>query len=159
MAVWKRNGEGNDVAVGPDRVATKDPQTQFLASTSALRTSLGADAEVTGRLSFSAPTRIDGKLNGDVKCSDLLVIGETGKIDGNVRATELVVLGTVNGDIRGAQRVEIGPRGRVIGTVETHAIAVREGGKLEGACRVGPPRADVHLLADRRPANEREIDD
>lgn len=159
MAVWKRSGEGNDLVVGPDRVVTTDPQTQFLASSATLRTSLGADAEVTGRLSFNAPTRIDGKLNGDVKCSDLLVIGETGKIEGNVRATELVVLGLVYGDIRGAQRVEIGPRGRVLGTIETQAIAVREGGKLDGACRVGTARADVHVLADRRPGNGQEIDD
>ena len=162
MAVWKRDGESGGIAAPPERTSMVDPQTQFLANTSTLRTSLGADAEVTGRLSFSAPTRIDGKLNGDVKCSDLLVVGETGIIEGNVRASELVVLGTVVGDVRGAQRVEVGPRGRINGTVEAHALAVREGGRLDATCRVATPRADVHFL-DRHRAEENgkqaEIDD
>ncbi len=156
MAVWKRNETGG-VAAQAKPAADAGPQ--FLATTTTLRTSLGADSEVTGKLSFNAPTRIDGKLNGEVSCSDLLVIGETGTVDGNVRATELVVLGKINGDIRGAQRVELGPRGRIDGTVETQALAVQEGGKLEAACRVGPPRADVHVLAEHRSDEEPEVDD
>lgn len=162
MAV--RNGEGHDggVVTATRRTVRVDPQTQFLANTSALRTSLGADAEVTGRLSFNSPTRIDGKLHGDVKCSDLLVVGESGIIEGNVRASELVVLGTVLGDVRGAQRVEVGPRGRVAGTVETHSLAVREGGRLDATCRVATPRADIHFLDQRRAevaSKQVEVDD
>ncbi len=159
MGVWKRNGESGAVAPSPDHTAASEQQTHFLANSTTLRTSLGADAEVTGRLSFNAPTRIDGKLTGDVKCSDLLVIGETGTVDGNVRATELVVLGRIHGDIRGAQRVEIGPLGRVNGTIETNALAVREGGRLDAACRVVSPRADVHILAKRREEDAPEVDD
>lgn len=161
MAVWKRNGEGGGtVASPPNKTAVPEQQTHFLANNTTLRTSLGADAEVTGRLSFNAPTRIDGKLHGDVKCTDLLVIGETGTVDGNVHATELVVLGRIHGDIRGAHRVEIGPRGRVNGTIETQALAVREGGRLDAACRVVSPRADVHVLAPRRESGPAaDIDD
>lgn len=163
MGVWKRGSEGGEITAAPERTAVVDPQTQFLANTSALRTSLGADAEVTGRLSFNAPTRIDGKLHGEVKCSDLLVVGETGIVEGNIRATELVVLGTVHGDIRGAQRVEVGPRGRIRGTVEAHALAVREGGRLEAACRIATPRADVHFLdahrSDAAAGRPAEVDD
>ncbi len=161
MGVWKRSGDsGGTVAPPPNKVATTDQQTKFLANNQTLRTSLGADAEVTGRLSFNAPTRIDGKLNGDVKCTDLLVIGESGTVDGNVNATELVVLGRIHGDIRGAQRVEIGPVGRILGTIETSSLAVREGGKLDAACRVVSARADVHVLPDRREDQARpEVDD
>ncbi len=160
MAVWKRNDGNGAVAPHPARPTAAEQQTHFLANNSMLRTSLGADAEVTGRLSFNAPTRIDGKLKGDVKCTDLLVIGESGTVDGNVNATELVVLGRIEGDIRGAQRVEIGPLGRVTGTIETGALAVREGGRLDAACRVVSPRADVHVLAERRDNGEKpEIDD
>ncbi len=177
MAVWKRGGgsgnvlsnQNRDAKEGGDAVATKPapaavkpeapkpPPAKFLAKSSTLRTQLGADAKVTGKLSFNAPTRIDGKLNGELSCTDLLVIGESGSVDGNVRATELVVLGTVLGDVRGAQRIEIGPQGRIHGTIETHALAVREGGRLDGACRVLPAKADVHVLAKRRA--ETEVDD
>ena len=40
-----------------------------------VRVSLGPDAEVSGKLSFVVPTRIEGKLKGEVRASDLLVIG------------------------------------------------------------------------------------
>lgn len=162
VADWKRDGAGDGGVAIAQRAARVDPQTQFLANTSAMRTSLGADAEVTGRLSFNAPTRIDGKLNGDVKCTDLLVVGESGVIEGSVRASELIVLGTVFGDVRGAQRVEVGPRGRIGGTVETHTLAVREGGRLDATCRVMTPRADVHFLDRHRTgtaSKQAEIDD
>ena len=115
----------------------------------ALRPSLGADTVVSGRLSFTVPTRIDGKLRGEVRASDLLVVGEEGFIEGIVRANKLVVLGEVRGDVQGAERVEIGPGGRLMGTVETHSLVVKEGGCLDGDCRIAPPRAAVHVI---RPA-------
>lgn len=147
MGIWKRDAEGTAAARSTH---ADDPQPEFLTAGTQLRTSLGADSEVTGRLSFSAPTRIDGKLRGEVCATDLLVIGETGMIDGNVRATQLVILGCVKGDVIGAERVEIGPRGRMTGKVETRALVVRAGGLLEADCHVAPPRAQVHFLDAHR---------
>ena len=115
-----------------------------------LRPSLGADTVVSGRLSFTVPTRIDGTLRGEVRASDLLVVGEDGYVEGTVRALKLVVLGEVRGDVQGAERVEIGPGGRLMGTVETHSLVVKEGGCLDGDCRIAPSRATVHQL---RPAS------
>jgi len=112
----------------------------------ALRPSLGADTVVSGRLSFTVPTRIDGKLRGEVRASDLLVVGEEGFIEGIVRALKLVVLGEVRGEVQGAERVEIGPGGRLMGTVETHSLVVKEGGCLDGDCRIAPPRAAVPVM-------------
>jgi len=147
VGIWKREPENAAPARAP-RVET--PRPEFLTAGTQLRTSLGADSEVTGRLSFSSPTQIDGKLKGEVCATDLLVIGETGMIDGNVRANHLVILGRVKGDIIGAEKVEIGPRGKMTGKIETRALIVRDGGKLEADCHVAPPRAQVHFLDARR---------
>ncbi len=107
------------------------------------RSLLGADTVVTGRLSFTVPTRIDGTLRGEVRASELLVIGEAGFVDGTVRAQQLVVLGKMRGDVRGAERVEIGPGGRLTGTIETRSLVVQEGGQLDGDCRIQPGRSNV----------------
>jgi cytoskeletal protein CcmA (bactofilin family) len=111
-----------------------------------LRPSLGADTVVSGRLSFTVPTRIDGKLRGEVRASDLLVVGEAGFIEGVVRALKLIVLGEVRGEVQGAECVEIGPGGRLMGSVETVSLVVKEGGCLDGDCRIAPPRAAVRML-------------
>lgn len=97
----------------------------------------GSDSPITGKLSFSAPARIDGSLRGEVRSSALLVVGEQGRVEGVLRATDLVVLGEVSGEIHCAGRLEIGPGGRVIGRVEAPVLIVNEGAILEAACSVG----------------------
>lgn len=100
--------------------------------------SVGGDhAPITGKLSFSAPTRIDGPLRGEVRSTALIVVGERGSVDGVLRASELLVLGEVRGEIAGVHRLEIGAGGRVYGKVEARSLVVNEGGILEAKCTVG----------------------
>ncbi len=40
-----------------------------------MRTSIGADAVINGKLSFTTPTRVEGKLKGELRCTQLLIIG------------------------------------------------------------------------------------
>jgi cytoskeletal protein CcmA (bactofilin family) len=102
-----------------------------------VRVSLGPDAEVTGKLVFAVPTRIEGKLKGELRASDLLVIGAQAVVHANVHAERLVVLGEVRGHVTGASRVEICAGGRVFGEIETRALVVREGARFEGRSKMG----------------------
>lgn len=99
-----------------------------------LRTSLSADAVVTGKLSFTAPTRIDGKLKGDVRCTDLLVIGATAVVEGSVRAHTVRIEGSVRGEIVETKKAIIRSGGRFIGRIEADMIALEDGGFFEGRC-------------------------
>src|SRR5580765_4640315 len=83
-----------------------------------VRVSLGPDAEVTGKLSFATPTRIEGKLKGEVRASDLLVVGPQAIVQANVQADKLVVLGEIRGQVLGASRIEICAGGKLYGDVE-----------------------------------------
>lgn len=125
------------------------PPANLVVPVPVLRSSLGTDTVVSGRLSFTVPTRIDGKLRGEVRATEMLVVGEEAVVEGIVRALKLVVLGEVRGEVRGAERVEIGPGGRLVGSVETHSLVVKDGGCLDGDCRIAPPRGNVRIL---RPA-------
>jgi cytoskeletal protein CcmA (bactofilin family) len=98
---------------------------------------LGPDAQVTGKLVFSTPTRIEGKLKGELRASDVLVIGTQAVVHANVHAAKLVVLGEVHGSVTGALRVEICAGGRVYGEIETRALVVREGARFEGRAKMG----------------------
>jgi cytoskeletal protein CcmA (bactofilin family) len=144
---------GDSVAKAPEPTRPPGPRatstagtTEVVAPIPALRPALGPDTSVSGRLSFTMPTRIDGKLRGEVHATDLLLIGEQGYVEGVVRAPKLIVLGEVRGDVRGAERVEIAAGGRVMGSVETTSLVVHEGGCLDGDCRIAPPRSTVRVL-------------
>jgi cytoskeletal protein CcmA (bactofilin family) len=102
-----------------------------------VRVSLGPDAEVTGKLSFGTPTRIEGKLKGELRATDLLIIGAQAVVQANVHAEKLVVLGEVRGQVHGASRVEICAGGRLYGDIETKCLVVQEGATFEGRSKMG----------------------
>jgi cytoskeletal protein CcmA (bactofilin family) len=102
-----------------------------------VRVSLGPDARVTGKLVFSVPTRIEGKLKGELRATDLVVIGAQAVVHANVHVEKLVVLGEVHGRVTAVSRVEICPGGRVFGEIETRALVVREGATFEGRSKMG----------------------
>lgn len=114
-----------------------------------VRVSLGPDAEVTGKLSFATPTRIEGKLRGEIRATDLLVIGAQAVIHATVRAQKLVVLGEIRGQVQGANRVEICAGGRLFGDIETQSLVIEEGATFEGQSRMGQQRPES--VATERP--------
>lgn len=147
MGFWKRREnqqETKEERTVPAFTAEAEPA--FLNRAPVVRSSLGPETEVTGRLSFTTPTRIDGILRGEVRATELLVVGESASIDGTIRATHLIILGHVSGDVVNADRVEIGPKGTLRGSLETRALVVQEGGKLYADCRIAPTRANVRVL-------------
>jgi cytoskeletal protein CcmA (bactofilin family) len=108
-----------------------------------IRSFLDPGTEVTGKLNFTTPTRIGGRLRGEVRATDLLVVAPGGVVEGTVRAATLTVGGEVRGQILGAERVEIQPGGRVRGLIETRSLIVPEGAIVDCDVRVGcePARA------------------
>ena len=149
MGIWKRRPW--TVRDAPPRTVAETERggADFLQSSQPLRALLGHESEVSGKLNFSGPARIDGRLRGEVRGADTLVIGESGYDNGTIRATTLVVLGRVEGDVVGAERVEIGPRGALHGSIETRALVVHDGALLDSDCRIAPPRPKVHVLRPR----------
>lgn len=101
-----------------------------------IRVSLGSDAEVSGRLSFTTATRIEGRLKGEVRSVDLLVVGPQAHVEAKVHAQVLVVLGEIQGDVTCTERLDIRKGGRVFGDVKTRALVIEDGGRLEGSCQM-----------------------
>lgn len=110
-----------------------------------IRTVLDQGTQVNGKLSFTAPTRIEGRLRGEVRASDLLEIAACGVVHGSIWAKTLIVAGEVRGQVLGADRVEILEGGRVHGLIETRALVVVEGAIFEGDLRMNREDAAAEL--------------
>ncbi len=119
----------------PKPVAARIPEAGMIGWRE-IRSFLDPGTQVSGKLNFTTPTRIDGRLRGEVRSSDLLIITEGGQLHGTVWPTCLVVAGEVRGQILGAERVEIQAGGRVTGTIETKVLVIVEGATFEGDCRM-----------------------
>ncbi len=92
--------------------------------------------DVAGRLVFTEPASIEGRFRGEVRSSDLVVIAETGVIEGKVFAPRLLVMGELRGDIAGAERVVLGPGSRVYGNIEVRSLTICEGAYFDGGVRM-----------------------
>ena len=95
---------------------------------------LGDGVRIEGTMEFTQTFRVDGEFKGKIVRSDRLVVGEKGKVSGEVEVNSLVVYGIVEGKISVKGAMEVQPKGRVRGDVSlaNAALTVIEGGVMEG---------------------------
>jgi cytoskeletal protein CcmA (bactofilin family) len=94
---------------------------------------ISADLVVTGTLTSSGDIQIDGKVEGNVNTTGL-VIGDKAFIEGDVMAEDVTVRGRVKGSIR-ARKVLLASTCHVEGDILHEAFAVETGAFFEGNCR------------------------
>jgi cytoskeletal protein CcmA (bactofilin family) len=100
------------------------------------RVAVGRNVNVSGKLIFHEPIRIEGRFRGEVRSPELVVVGEEGMIEGKVFAPRLLVMGEVRGDVVGCERMVVGPRAKFYGNIETRNLTVSEGAYVEANVRM-----------------------
>ena len=130
-------------------------------------TLLGKTATLNGDLEFSGGLHLDGRVNGNVRSTaedgGALSVSESGFIEGNVEVTNIVMNGTVNGDMHARDRLVLGGSARVNGNVHYGVIEMAPGavitgkliplGKGPGGRRRGNPARDgLRRLRRQNPA-------
>lgn len=99
-------------------------------------TLLGKSATLNGDLEFSGGLHLDGRVNGNVRsnASDggALSVSESGFIEGTVEVTNIVMNGTVNGDMHARERLVLGGKARVNGNVHYGVIEMAPGAVITG---------------------------
>ena len=97
---------------------------------------IGAATRMDGNVVFQGGLRIDGQVRGDVVAADgaagLLVIGEHGRVDGNIVVVHLVVDGTVQGTATVSNLVELQAKARFSGELRYRAAEIHRGALVEG---------------------------
>jgi cytoskeletal protein CcmA (bactofilin family) len=126
-------GEGFDATASPPSSVSSDPP--WIEER--LRVAVNRNVNVSGRLVFKEPVRIEGHFRGEVSSSELVVISEDGSVGGRVRSPRLVVLGKLKGDIIGCRSVVLGPRSRFEGKIEAENLTICEGAHVDGDLRIG----------------------
>ncbi len=104
-----------------------------------IRVAVGHNINISGKLAFPGPARIDGQFRGEISSTDLVVISETGAVDARVRTPRILILGEFHGEVIGAKAVVVGPAARVQGRVEAENLTVCEGARIEADLTVGRP--------------------
>jgi cytoskeletal protein CcmA (bactofilin family) len=93
---------------------------------------LDAQMFVRGDLTTEGTIRIDGRLEGNITRSDIVVIGAKASVVGNILAREVVVGGSVAGNITAESRVELDSAAVVVGDIIAGSILTHEGAQIRG---------------------------
>jgi len=93
------------------------------------------NTEIKGDLNFKGSFRIDGKFKGTINSNSILVIGNNGKVEADIKIGHIIIDGEAKGNIQASEKVEINASGKVMGTIITPKLAVEEGAYIEANCQ------------------------
>lgn len=96
---------------------------------------LDKDTDIEGNLSFKGSFRIDGHFKGKIDSESILIVGESGKVEADIKIGYVIINGEIKGNIQAREKVEINASGRVIGSIITPKLVVEEGAYLETNCQ------------------------
>ena len=93
---------------------------------------IGPGTIFQGHFHVAGSLKIDGKFEGDIKTDNSLIVGENGRLKTDVRARQVVVNGTMIGNIDALEEVRLGGKGRLLGDVKTPRIHLEPGVVFSG---------------------------
>lgn len=129
IAADSKASEHKPAAVSPKPVASVGSAME--------QATLGATMTVKGDVSGSQAFYVDGRIEGSIRFPEHRVtIGRTGVALANIEAKEVVILGSVTGNIECGDRVEIRSDAVLTGDVVTRRISIDEGALVKGKVEV-----------------------
>jgi cytoskeletal protein CcmA (bactofilin family) len=122
-------------------------------------TVIGQGTVIKGDVEFSGGLHLDGAIRGnvagDTESRSTLTVSEQGAVEGDVRVENLILNGTVVGDVYANERVELAPNARVTGTVYYRLLEMAMGAEVNGQLvhtEEQEPRVLRHEAASTPPA-------
>jgi cytoskeletal protein CcmA (bactofilin family) len=97
---------------------------------------IGKGMHVEGKLSFEGTVTVEGHFTGDVESGGILIIGESGVVDGDISVENVIVHGEVKGSINAKTRAELNKPAKVRGDIFTPNLVICEGVLFEGNCNM-----------------------
>lgn len=105
-------------------------------SASQSATYIGSGSVFRGIFSGKGAFVFCGEIEGDCAIDGPVTLAAGGRWSGTLKATDVIIAGTVEGDVIAAQRVEIAGTARITGSLAGHSIAIAEGAVIEGELKV-----------------------
>ncbi len=94
-----------------------------------------------GKLSFKDTVRIDGGFKGEISSENTLIVGESGEIEALISSKNVVVSGSVVGNIVATDQVVLHKSARVDGDITTPSVVVEKGAVFNGTLSMGGKQA------------------
>jgi cytoskeletal protein CcmA (bactofilin family) len=99
-------------------------------------TVIGTGTTLHGDINFIGGLHIDGEIIGNVVAEQdgvsAITLSERGRIEGDIQVPNIILNGTVVGDVYASQRVELAPKSKITGTVYYNLLEMAMGAEVNG---------------------------
>ena len=92
--------------------------------------------EITGDVKSNGDIRVDGSLTGTLDTKGKVVIGTTGKVNGEVICKNSEVSGTIEGKISVSQLLILKASSKITGDIATTKLSIEPGAVFSGNCKM-----------------------
>ncbi len=114
---------------------------------------ISSGTDITGDIKSGGDLRIDGTLNGNLNTKGKVVIGPTGKVNGEVVCKNSEVSGTVEGKITVHQLLILKVSSKIFGDIVTAKLSIEPGAIFSGNCKM----SDNEINAGKGRESEKTI--
>lgn len=95
---------------------------------------IGKGVSIEGKLTFEDTVRVDGRFKGEINATGILVIGDAGYVEGEIKVGSSIVTGELKGNLEAITKVELRSPAKVFGNIKTPTLIIGEGVIFEGSC-------------------------
>ena len=100
-------------------------------------TVISKGVKIEGKLSCSGSIRIDGDVQGDISSESHVVVGENGRVNGQINAESITIGGQVTGTVRAKEKLVMDSKGNLKGDIITKILLMEAGAIFNGNSKMG----------------------
>ncbi len=93
--------------------------------------------KIDGKLTSSGNIRVEGEIQGDISSQRNVVVGERGKVNGQINADTITIGGKVSGTVRANEKLVLDPNGYLKGDIFTKILVIEAGARFDGKSKMG----------------------
>jgi cytoskeletal protein CcmA (bactofilin family) len=95
---------------------------------------IGKSVVLKGQIYSREDLYIDGEVEGTLELQEhRLTVGPNGKVQAGIKAREVVVIGTVHGNVEAADKIDIRKDAKLVGDIRTSRIVIEDGAYFKGS--------------------------
>jgi cytoskeletal protein CcmA (bactofilin family) len=104
---------------------------------------IGPAMNIKGEIHAREQLVVDGEVEGSMQSESQLTVGPSGKVRANIKAREVIIFGSVRGNIEVAEKIAIREQGSLVGDIKAAGVSIDDGAYFKGSIDIVRPEPKV----------------
>jgi cytoskeletal protein CcmA (bactofilin family) len=119
---------------------------------------INAATTIVGDLNSEGDMRIDGTVKGYITSKARLVLGNTSRIEGDIKAANLELSGEVNGNVYVTELLTIKSTARINGDIVSSKLIIEAGAEFNGKCSMKDTKNTLKKITNEEQPTSKTVE-